>query len=769
MSNPQRLRFLFRPDDHQRVMTNSIVVQDDAAQPEILRIALQFDSSAPVPVMPLYEAELRYIPVLPGTINFPAVPDQVAAWTPPGYANLPVRGTLMITPRPKSARAILKNLDAIFKRPFVTPKAMWIWPVTLPMGFFADFFNVPAVRRHQSIKTGNRKIPTGANNWPQFAAAAFLRGATGALVEFHANDPLNDESITRRMPELVPDAAGNVEFRIAFSSWRENEHDPLDTLADLAAGRSLLDPTHPINALIHAHWTLRKMGDRPLGSAMGLPLPDHILGGSAPPAFDVIRFATPGANYSRIFHSAQLARASFTVTRRLIGTIVRQAPLPTNGWLVLPQENTPAGVSRANVNIDFGNSLRYTQTNANRPGFTAGINGFDFGDGTYDTIPAFAVVQPAAPARTTDAERRVFSQQLARPTFKRGRSPEIDEAVGSELDDVAAMIQPVGWPPAQKFYPGTRQPKSDVTENDIRTLFSALQRIDIGVPSAPTVRPGEAMTIWIIEGKIKAKKFWPRPPAVPSDAFVSGRRSAPFDASLLSRIPGALPIGSVANIRAATDTEVRSMIRSFYLWNFFGLDHFADTFRSAAIDDVVLNWGTSVANGAALQDQSFRNGLAGLTAAGFATPTLAQVNAAMSVTFSGGTFRGVIQPAFVELALWLQYSEFLRRIRELEAGPNAGAAAFPAFRYMVYNARPETLELLWTDANNRFMDPNRPPWVTSPELALRVQRIPAAAMNIAPNGVASIMSGNHRVRSIAIRFGIVYQNYGTVFPFVLEP
>jgi hypothetical protein len=767
MSFPQRLRFLLRLEDHARVVANNpIVVQDDAAQPEILRLAFRFNSSAPVPVMPLFEAELRYLPGMPGTVNFPQIANQVFAWTAAGYANLPVQGTLMITPHPTSVRAILENLDGLYGPPFPSPRAMWIWPVTLPIGFFQDFFNVPVARRHQVIKSGNRDIPKGHNDWPQFAAAEFLRGGATAWVEF-AVDPLNDEAITLRMPQLVPDAGGNVEFRIAFATRRENEHDPKDSLDDLAAGRSKIDPTHPINGLVHAHWALRQLRDVPLGAAVGNPLADQIIRGNNPPGFDVIRFSTPGACETRLFHSGELARTDLTITRRLDGTLRRQLKLPTNGWLVLPREATPMGIIRANVNADFRNVFRYTLTNANRMGFTDGVRGFDFNDGTYDTSTAFGVAQPPAPARANDAERRAYSVKLAGPAFRWSRSPEIENAVSSELDSVGNNIKPLNWPGGQLFYGGTRDPKTDVTQRDIRTLFDAVQRVQFAGADPPQVRPGEAMCLWIMEGKLAAKRRLP--PAPLKDAYVAGGSTAPFSADLLAPTPGAAPVGSVANIRAATEAQIRTMVRSFYMWSFFGLDIFAAVTVDAATRDTLLNWGTSVANGATINDARFRNALAGLTAAGFAAPTEAQVNATITITRSGGQHIIILNSRFVETMLWIQYSEFLRRIRELEVGPNAGAEAFPAFRYMRFNASEQAVTNLWARANQILAQPGLPPWLVNAEFALRFDRIPNSEKDTNPTThLAFIKRGDDLVRSIAIRFGVIYRHYGSVFPYLLE-
>jgi hypothetical protein len=412
-------------------------------------------------------------------------------------------------------------------------------------------------------------------------------------------------------------------------------------------------------------------------------------------------------------------------------------------------------------------SLRIAETNGTRLGLPADEVEFDF---ATLAEPARVVLQPPGPNPADPAARAAYSTRLAGLSLRLGRLKITDDAVAKKLAEYEETLRPSTWSPSDRVFRGSRAPRRGapikgmdvpgIELRDLRAIFDALQSLSIA-PGSPPIRPGEAIVLWVMEGRL----------ALGGDNLLEPGEATDFFPLSSGSIPG-FPFGPVT-FEAAPDSEVRTLLRSQLLWDAWGMDAFTATAFVPAAQDTRLSWEASLPASVAAHDTKLRSGLQAITAAGITPPTEGAINATIELTRSGGVRRLRLLPDYIRITLWLQHAEYLRRqVAYLQPANTAPYPAMPvtarnspAFNYIAYNGGIKRAADLWQMAD-KVLTGGPPAWVKTHEDALRSWQLDLDEMQRTPRGGVDRSTA---ARVNGVHFAALVRTYGAIFPRVLYP
>jgi hypothetical protein len=757
------LRFPVRAVDQARLIP-TIGVQADAAVPEFLR--LQFTLADPVggapKLMPLFPCHMEFLADTPTAPLILPGPGDIRAFSDAEYASWQTTGTLRLTLHSHHTAAI----EGLTNPPPVIPRIVWLWPVRIGKAFLFDSVrgqvSGPAKLKRTLVRppTGG-SIGIGRPEWPRHAISGFLNGYHPVEVQAHGTDPAQDDAIRFDMPELVMSASGAVLVTIALAGGMTIDDKQDAGLDALAAGVPLQAPRHPRNALLHARHLLTLLRDHLLDAEAGQPLADAVL---APwptgPRYFSLRWSVPGPA-TPVYFSGLLPHQEVAVRTVPGNTLLQQRRLPTCGWVSLAQDPPAAGAAEPpplDVLVEHvGGDLRVTRTNGSRVNLPPNQVRFNFG---LLAGEGRVTLQPPGPDPADAAARRAYNHRLATICYRLGRTQATSTAVAGRLRAYERTLQPAGWPPRIPVFRGTRDPWRHVCVRELEALFEGLQRLSFTALAPPPIRPGEAMSLWLMEGKYNATI---------NSIFVAGRDS-PFKPFELVSTSGIDPFAP-ADIAGAARADIQAIVRSFLMWSYWGLDVLTVSRGDPTIRDTRPVWTGGVAAAATAHNRTMNAGLAAIIAAGIVPPTRAAVTDTIQVRRRGATWEWQTRPRHVEVMIWLQYAEYLRRVGA--PGLPAGASDHPAFNYIAYNAGVEAAAALWARAQTVLNDPAPPVGVETPEDALaswpltrreeELTPLPDPARPDAP------LPRSRAGRVNGLHFAVITHTYGAVFPWALAP
>jgi hypothetical protein len=343
--------------------------------------------------------------------------------------------------------------------------------------------------------------------------------------------------------------------------------------------------------------------------------------------------------------------------------------------------------------------------------------------------------------------------------------------VEAKLTEYQRTIRPVAWGVGDAVFRGTLRPWLGATIAgavvpsvglaDLSALFDALQNLPSG-PGLPTIRAGEAMVLWVMEGRLRLGAY--PVDGVVFDMLKPGAATSwlPVEPGLFSGFP--FP---PADLTAATDAAVRSLLRSALLWFVWGMDVFTTTVKPPGAD-TDLKWEATLAASAAGHDTKLRNGLKDITDTGLTAPTEAALNAAIELRPGGPGKEFRLTPGYIRTNIWLQYAEYLRRQIAYTSPAIAmpvAAREVPEFNYIAFNGGLVQAAQYWAEADTTLAGAP-PSWVKTHEDALRLKRLTAWEESRTPR-LSTDRSAAPRVNGL--HFGALARTYGAVFPRVLYP
>jgi hypothetical protein len=769
------LRFPLRSEEQLRVLGSTITVLDGGPSwPDRLRLEFEiFDpAGGSPPLMPLF----------PGMLSFRADPQAAGvipkatdafSWSTAQYATWKTVGTLVVELHP----ALAPEIAALPGTPSPSPAIAWYWPVRLTQGFLFDAIRTHLVKDAVRLRTGGR-VATSATNWPQHAVAGFLAGTHKVQLR-RPVDPLQDDAVKflTSMPTVEMAAGGEVGLWLALAAGTgvdDGQNPP-----SVPGTTPLLDPAHPGNALLPARKTLTDLapdiiGAEQPGSALaaaalasfGLPGPLP----TGPRHFQIV-FTTPGLPL-KPYLSGSLPAEQVTV-RDAADNVVQQHRIPTDGVVTVAQGPASPLPAPPRLKIEItSNALRIGDTNGSRAALAPNAIGFDFA--TLDSPARVSLQPPALAPPVTAAARKAYSQRLARLSLTAARAPTTKQAVAESLAEYEATIRPTTWGPSDLVFRGTRAPWAGSARAavamplgapELQVLFDALQNIAVTGPTPPVVRPGEALVLWLMEGRIflvdagllapGAATAW-----TPLGIFPSGGTLQPF---------------SAAQLAGADPGDVVKLVRTLLLWLFFGLDELTKTAWSSSALDTVLTWDATLAASLPAHDAALAAGLAAIGAAGVTHPTAAAITGTIEAREVSGLWEFRLLPGFLGAVLWAQYAEYLRRLVAYtvaaQTNPHPAmpvtARRFPAFSYIAFNARTDVVRAAEFWARAAGVLAGAPPaWVKTPEDALRSWRLEPAEETATPRGG---MARSKAVRVNGLHFAALARSFGAVLPRVVFP
>ena len=745
------LRFPLRSSDQQRVTAGTTKVLDGgSSRPDFLR--LEFTISDPAQgaprLMPFFPGMLSFLadPQAPGTLPTPA---GTFSWTQAEYDGWRTVGTLVVELHP----LLVKTIAALPGIPEPTPALVWYWPVRATRTFLHNSIRTKLLKPEPVRKPTGGSIPVADPKWAQHAVSGFLQGTHRIELSRPSNEA-DDDAAKFDFPSVEMATDGTVGLWVAIAAGTKVEDGTKPS--DVAASTPFFDPAHAANALLHSGSTLTQLRVEMLDGQAADPVAEAALAAwPTRPRYFSISFSLPGNADERYLYGA-FPGETIKVTEGT--TVLQHRRLPTSGIVTVTQKPAaPPPVPPSVVAELVPGVLRITETSGSRAGLQPNQVAFDF-----STLAgsARASLQPPGPNVASASERSAYSQRLAKLCHLLGRSPKTADAVGRTLAEYEGTIRPTTWTASDPVFRGTRRPWAGVGESDLVALFDGLQRLGPSGANLPPVRPGEAMVLFLMEGRERFREEKLLAPGAPT----------PFRP--LSELIG--EAFSAAALSAASEGQIRTVVRSSLLWTFFGLDEYTLTEFSAASQDEVLKFQPPIAQSAADHDQELGTGLQQLVNVGLNAPTGALLNGTIDLR-KRTEWEFSLKSNYLEITLWLQYAEYLRRLvactDATQTTPHpampASAWAFPAFSYVAFNssAKARRAAELWQRAGTVLAGAPAS-WVKTPEDALRSWRLEPAEEAGTPRG------GTRRsliARVNGLHFGALARSYAAVFPRALYP
>ncbi|HEU0138915.1 MAG TPA: hypothetical protein VFQ79_04360 [Bryobacteraceae bacterium] len=255
---PNALRFLFSGNDLQKVVLNSIQVEDivagaPAGSPPIASMRLNFRQSDPGPlqIRPLFPGTMRFLvdPAAPGAIPDPAT----GSFTEADYPGWKTLGRLLIILSDQTAGEIAGMAPMLP----VKPNRIWYGPVRLPPGFLFETLTA-GLKKAPIPASGGRTIRTSNADWRKFAIAEFLAGRYTPLLVTSAN-AAQDDRVRFVMPTVEVPNSGDIQLDVT-TALAQKPQDALDSeFENPAPPVGQEEPTHPRNGLIPAREVYRRL------------------------------------------------------------------------------------------------------------------------------------------------------------------------------------------------------------------------------------------------------------------------------------------------------------------------------------------------------------------------------------------------------------------------------------------------------------------------------------------------------------------------------
>ena len=144
-----------------------------------------------------------------------------------------------------------------------------------------------------------------------------------------------------------------------------------------------------------------------------------------------------------------------------------------------------------------------------------------------------------------------------------------------------------------------------------------MQNITVAGAAPPIIRPGEALVLWLMEGRLTLLDAGLLSPGV----------TTPWKALMASfPAPRDHPF-SAADLTGADVADVTKLVRTLLLWNFFGLDELTKTVWDAVAQDTVPAWSPTpnptLAASVAVHDAKLAAGLAAISVRSISRPIAA--------------------------------------------------------------------------------------------------------------------------------------------------
>jgi hypothetical protein len=780
------LRFPFSANDQNRVVAGSATFQDGGTSfPNFLR--MQFTVSDPLngapKIMPLFAGAMKFLADAPTPPLILPKPTDITTWTQAEYDTWQTVGTLRVTLDSSKVNTI-QDLSAM---PIAIPRVVWYWQVSLTMDFlFNSIAGRGSLQRtlfHGLVMGPDGTVVLPADSaWQAAAVSGFLNGYYEALVQMDPTDPAQDDAVLCEMPRYQMTTSGEVAGWVALATARSVDDGTSSTIATLGGLTDPLDPRHPANGLIHARRSLTAIDSHLID---GQP-------GSANALADALTMAWPlGPRYYQVrlhfpgFTEAVNACGSLVTEQVKItdasGSTLIQQQVSTNGIVTVaqapPSPGTPLPAPPIVLLQFTPGTLVITDTTGDQTGLPPNEVRFDFAQAG----DARAILQPPGPASASTTDMQAYSTKLATICLPLSRAPDTMRLTEAKLNEWASSLRPSTWLPSDEIFHGTRFPWSGVSQSDLRALFDALEQIRN--PPIP-IRPGDAMLLWLMEGRQTA-----------IDAGIAFAKKSSDWLDFATFFSGMHPFG-VATLDGATAVDIKRLARPMLLWNFFGLDIMTNSAVPSGGGDSRLVWlpvpgappgspmdlGTSLA----AHDAAMDSALQALLTVGITAPTTTVMRDCVEVRQNAalGHWEFRTLSSYLDTVLWLQHAEYLRRVVDLrrivfDPAYPPDVIDFPAFGHIGWNGTVSMAANFWNQAR-AVLTGSPPSWVKTPEDALRSWPLTSAEQVdpgppvrvITPRGswrdpVAPRRSTAARVGGL--HFGALAQSYGSVFPRVLLP
>jgi hypothetical protein len=646
------------------------------------------------------------------------------------------------------------------------PTWAWMWPVRIPRDFL--YVALRSVLKKTDIRVtapAPAVIKTNDGAWAQTAVAGFLQGIHGIELRTHASTVTQDDAVlgTVDMPRVEFDSANNGELWVALTA--SGEPDDKDTASITAAAGvvPVTDYGHPRHGPLCTRDLFRRVRPEIIDAEVGARVADVALAAwPAAPRYFTVRFSAPGRPQA-LFTAGVLARQSIKVTQSG-GGVLWERRIPMHGIVTVAQAPPVAGAPVppppvVDITATAG-TLRVTDVDV---GITLlGSPGSVQVD--FATAPAEARValQPQRPATGDAAARAAYASELATLLLplvgtRGNRAPHaLTEQITTQARE--RYESPVRPDPATHVFIGTEKPWTGVTSEDLVGFFEGLQRVAFSGASSPPLRPAEAMVLWIMEGKVEAREN-----GVVVDLARRTWRSVETDCAPFHAF-------SAAAVNGGTDAQIRTLLRVFLTWRYWGLD-ITNDHSVVAPDNRPRLSGASLAAAVAAADNYMRDrALTAIASAGISAPTVPEVNATLEVDKSTGSWRWRIGPDHIEIMVWLQHAEYLRRATKLPAD----VAESPTYRYIAYNGgfeKDPNQAGDWNAATNTWnVDTDKIFWRLYDAAAAQVISGAAADMEAGLRWTATatelaVLAGSARgvARFNALLFASLVESYGSLF------
>jgi hypothetical protein len=715
------LRFFLSLESQSTIRSDTIFFQHGERRfPDALRMGFNLDITDPsqrrLPFIPLTGGTLYFLPDVLSGGSRPRVPDDLAdplEWIDSEYRDWTTTGTVVIDVGGKQIKDVITTLgySALLNDAHHFFNRQWYWPLKIPVEFLKH--TLVDLNPAEVLNRDGAKVPTGHPRWHAVAVETFLRGGYGLRFGMDDSDAARDDAVNHPFPECLIDTTEDyTELWAALAVTKKSVHDGnVQLMQDIADGITALDPLrhlstvnpeilslsplHPENGMVSAFRTLQGLRPHLEDAGPGLPLADAFFGDSR--SYHALRFTLPG-NTDEIYYLGVLPTQKIKIFDNA-SNLLQERRIPTHGHVFVPKTN---GLNALRLQLTEG-SLKIT-----------GKDGTTIPDAQVLDIPltgdgdtTHITLQPRWPA-VSEAEKADSVDRISDICLSLGKHNKTRDAIRILMKKWEDKIRPGSRPAGEIVFRGSRRPWSRVSKADLTGLFNGLHRLSFTGTATLPIRPAEAMTLWIMEGKITATqhKFFTH------EISLQDKFKPIFDK------PGFF---SKTQINNGTEEEIRTLVRVLILWNLWGLDIMN---HHSGLGDNTPPLSGNLSAAMASQDNHFvSKGLEAIKTEGIVPPTLDQVNQAITVRKRGRKWFFRAAPNHREIFVWLQYAEYLRRQSRLrKAAANMGVsealALSPAFSYMAYNGGMEQ-DLVangWDEAAKTwkmFTAPDPPdPWET---------------------------------------------------------
>jgi hypothetical protein len=753
------LRFLISLADQQRIA--SITVDDGPpTAPGSLRLRFAVTNTAPGPIAirPPFPASMWFVPDPSAPGSSPA-PTDAFTWDAAQYAGWRTIGTVAFQLLPTFAKKIQDLTGA------PAPTWAWFWPVQIPQGFLFDAFR-KVLPKSDVLLSGPPKQVIKKNNsaWDRYAVSGFLTGMHPIPLRTHPTDPAQDDAVQPNvsMPTIAP--GGQAEVWMALTTGGAPADQDEATITVAAGGIPVLNPSHPRYGPLGTRELMRRVRPVLLEAAPGAALADVALADwPVGPRYFTVRYSAPGRPEPFLTTgvlTGQRVRATIGG-----GGVLWDQRIPIHGLVTIAQASPGAGPVPSPPVVDFvrtSGDLRVAETSPNCT-LLAGSGSVRVDFSTAGTGVSRIVLQPAQPVSGGTAARAAYAHRLAELVHPVAGSPNqkpphplTAELVKASRKAHEDRIRPA--PGVQLFF-GRERPWAGVSLEDLTGLFAGLQRLSFTGLGPPNIRPAEAMVVWIMEGKIAGREA-----GMLVDQAQRKWRSVTTDCRGFHTF-------SVAAVNGSPDSAIRTLLRVMLVWSLWGLDIMNDHSVVSADNKPQLS-GASLATAATVMDNFMHNrSLTAIATAGISAPSVANVNATLELRKRAGEWEWRIGVDHLEIMLWLQQAEYLRRASRLPPE----VTQLPTYRYLAFNGgfeKDPNEPNDWNAAAGTWnLDQTKVFWRRYNDAQQRVANGQAADMDeglrwqASPAEVAAVGADSLSVARInALLFAALVGGYGSLFP-----